>query len=206
MFSSSSFTCIFSGHRRDSFICADADELVELRAHQRTYNGAYVRTALGILGYSLAVLRLFDHKFYRSMPNLLNPFSLPDLPFISSSSYHTSRPTICRPRFSLISLRIPPRAPFAARLCRPERHWRYNHQYPSDTYRWTGSQAIVREAIRDCRTHSSPRCFHCCRDGDSPSCSCSPAMNPRSCLNIVTIGSLETKCTPYAVIYNLQPN
>ncbi|KAN0111563.1 hypothetical protein V8E52_008301 [Russula decolorans] len=55
----------YHGHRRDSFICADADELVELRAHQRTYNGAYVRTALGILGYSLAVLRLFDRKFYR---------------------------------------------------------------------------------------------------------------------------------------------
>jgi len=73
LFSSSSFTCLFSGHRRDSFICADVDELVELRAHQRTYNGAYVRTALGILGYSLAVLRLFDRKFYRSMPNL--PFS-----------------------------------------------------------------------------------------------------------------------------------
>jgi len=70
LFSSSSFTCLFSGHRRDSFICADVDELVELRAHQRTYNGAYVRTALGILGYSLAVLRLFDHKFYHSMPDL----------------------------------------------------------------------------------------------------------------------------------------
>ncbi|KAF8506531.1 hypothetical protein F5888DRAFT_1643051 [Russula emetica] len=55
----------YHGHRRDSFICADVGELVELRAHQRTYNGAYVRTALGILGYSLAVLRLFDRKFYR---------------------------------------------------------------------------------------------------------------------------------------------
>ena len=32
-----------------------------------------MRTALGILGYSLAVLRLFDHKFYRSMP-ILPPF------------------------------------------------------------------------------------------------------------------------------------
>jgi len=55
----------YHGHRRDSFICVDVDELVELRAHQRTYNGAYARTALGILGYALTVLRLFDRKFYR---------------------------------------------------------------------------------------------------------------------------------------------
>ena len=33
-----------------------------------------MRTALGILGYSLAVLRLFDRKFYRSMPNFTPPF------------------------------------------------------------------------------------------------------------------------------------
>ncbi len=69
------FTCLSSGHRRDSFICADVDELVELRAHQRTYNGAYVRTALGILGYSLTVLRLFDRKFYRSTHDLVPLFS-----------------------------------------------------------------------------------------------------------------------------------
>ncbi|KAH9996052.1 hypothetical protein BJV77DRAFT_1059569 [Russula vinacea] len=55
----------YHGHRRDSFICSDVDKLVELRAHQRTYNGAYQRTALGILGYSLTVLRLFDRMFYR---------------------------------------------------------------------------------------------------------------------------------------------
>jgi len=69
-FPPSSFTGLRSGHLRGSFICSDVDELVELRAHQRTYNGAYVRTALGILGYSLTVLRLFDRKFYRSMPDL----------------------------------------------------------------------------------------------------------------------------------------
>ena len=60
------FTCFLSGHRRDSFICADDDELIELRAPQRTYNRVYVRTALGNLGYSLTVLKLFDPKFYRS--------------------------------------------------------------------------------------------------------------------------------------------
>lgn len=68
-------TRLFSGHRRDSYICTDDDELVELRACQRTYNGAYVRTVLGILSYSLTVLKLFDPKFYRSTPCL--PF-LPD--------------------------------------------------------------------------------------------------------------------------------
>ncbi|KAI0287726.1 hypothetical protein BC826DRAFT_1042730 [Russula brevipes] len=55
----------YRGHRRHSYICADDDQLVELRAHQRTYNGAYMRSALGVLGYSLAVLRLFDRHFYR---------------------------------------------------------------------------------------------------------------------------------------------
>ncbi|KAI9508359.1 hypothetical protein F5148DRAFT_1275780 [Russula earlei] len=55
----------YRGHRRRSFICADVGQLVELRAHQRTYDGAYMRTALGMLGYSLTVLRLFDRHFYR---------------------------------------------------------------------------------------------------------------------------------------------
>jgi hypothetical protein len=39
---------------------------VELRARQRTYHGAYLRTALGALGYALVVLKLFDRRFYRS--------------------------------------------------------------------------------------------------------------------------------------------
>ncbi|KAH9033059.1 hypothetical protein EDB84DRAFT_1588404 [Lactarius hengduanensis] len=54
----------YRGHRAHSFISADVDQLVELRARQRTFNGAYTRTALGNLGYSLAVLRLFDRRFY----------------------------------------------------------------------------------------------------------------------------------------------
>jgi len=37
---------------------------VEIRARQRTFDGAYRRTALGNLGYSLAILRLFDRRFY----------------------------------------------------------------------------------------------------------------------------------------------
>lgn len=65
----------YSGHRRQSYICVDGEQLVELRAHQRTYKGAYMRTALGVLGYSLTVLRLFDRHFYRGMRCFL-PFLL----------------------------------------------------------------------------------------------------------------------------------
>ncbi|KAF9458706.1 hypothetical protein BDZ94DRAFT_1200719 [Collybia nuda] len=55
----------FRGHRRDSFEPVDINELVELRARQRTFHGAYSRTALGNLGSSLTILRLFDRRFYR---------------------------------------------------------------------------------------------------------------------------------------------
>ncbi|KAJ3538841.1 hypothetical protein NMY22_g5000 [Coprinellus aureogranulatus] len=53
------------GHRRSSFVASDINELVELRARQRTFHGAYSRTALGALGYSLTILRLFDKAFHR---------------------------------------------------------------------------------------------------------------------------------------------
>ncbi|TFK48263.1 hypothetical protein OE88DRAFT_1737954 [Heliocybe sulcata] len=53
------------GHRADSFQASDVNELIELRARHRTFDGAYRRTALGNLGYALAVLKLFDRRFYR---------------------------------------------------------------------------------------------------------------------------------------------
>ncbi|EJD05603.1 uncharacterized protein FOMMEDRAFT_79127, partial [Fomitiporia mediterranea MF3/22] len=53
------------GHRADSFTPDDVNELVEIRARQRTFNGAYARTALGNLGYAITVLKLFDRRFYR---------------------------------------------------------------------------------------------------------------------------------------------
>ncbi|EPT00057.1 hypothetical protein FOMPIDRAFT_1101922, partial [Fomitopsis schrenkii] len=37
--------------------------VVELRARQRTFDGAYTRGALANLGYSLTILRLFDKRF-----------------------------------------------------------------------------------------------------------------------------------------------
>lgn len=59
-------TIIYRGHRRQSFVAQDVNELVELRARQRTFHGAYNRTAIGALGYALTILRLFDRDFYRS--------------------------------------------------------------------------------------------------------------------------------------------
>ncbi|KAG6827747.1 hypothetical protein H0H92_010569 [Tricholoma furcatifolium] len=53
------------GHRANSFQAADLNELVELRARQRTFYGAYMRTAIGNLGSALTILRLFDRRFYR---------------------------------------------------------------------------------------------------------------------------------------------
>jgi hypothetical protein len=54
------------GHRADSFRPIDVLELNELRARNRTFNGAYRRTALATLGYALTALRLFDSRFLRS--------------------------------------------------------------------------------------------------------------------------------------------
>jgi uncharacterized membrane protein YidH (DUF202 family) len=47
-------------------VAVDQQELVELRASQRTFNGAYNRTALGMLGYGITIFRLFDKRFYQS--------------------------------------------------------------------------------------------------------------------------------------------
>jgi len=55
----------YRGHRADSFRPIDVNELIEIRARQRTFNGAYSRAALSNIGYSLAVLRLFDTRFYK---------------------------------------------------------------------------------------------------------------------------------------------
>jgi len=54
----------YRGHRRQSFVAEDLNELVELRARQRTFHGAYSRTALGSLGYGLTILRLLDQSYH----------------------------------------------------------------------------------------------------------------------------------------------
>lgn len=55
--------------------------VVELRARQRTFDGAYARTALVNFGYALTILRLFDKRFARStswlLLHLLRPIHTP---------------------------------------------------------------------------------------------------------------------------------
>jgi uncharacterized membrane protein YidH (DUF202 family) len=41
-----------------------APELTEIRAAQRTFEGAYVRTALGQFSFALIVIKIFTAEFY----------------------------------------------------------------------------------------------------------------------------------------------
>ncbi|KAI4105155.1 MAG: hypothetical protein L6R37_002874 [Teloschistes peruensis] len=50
-------------HRARSVILTDS-ELVEIRAAQRTFEGAYVRTALGQFSFALVILKIFTSEFY----------------------------------------------------------------------------------------------------------------------------------------------
>ncbi|QSZ32454.1 hypothetical protein DSL72_002028 [Monilinia vaccinii-corymbosi] len=50
-------------HRARSVILT-AQELVEIRAAQRTFEGAYIRTALGQFSFALVVLKIFTAEFY----------------------------------------------------------------------------------------------------------------------------------------------
>lgn len=57
---------LYHGHRRNSFTTADIEELTELRARQRTFEGAYQRTALGMAVYAIIVLKIFSPAFAKS--------------------------------------------------------------------------------------------------------------------------------------------
>jgi len=50
-------------HRARSVILSP-QELVEIRAAQRTFEGAYVRTSLGQFSFALVVLKIFTSEFY----------------------------------------------------------------------------------------------------------------------------------------------
>ncbi|KAF4581027.1 hypothetical protein GQ602_007164 [Ophiocordyceps camponoti-floridani] len=50
-------------HRARSVVLT-SDELVEIRASQRTYEGAYMRTAIGQFSFALVVLKIFTREFY----------------------------------------------------------------------------------------------------------------------------------------------
>ncbi|KAF8446483.1 hypothetical protein BGX38DRAFT_660305 [Terfezia claveryi] len=51
-----------SPHKSDLHLTQD--ELVEIRALQRTFEGAYIRTALSQFSFALLVLKIFTHEFY----------------------------------------------------------------------------------------------------------------------------------------------
>ncbi|KAK8050363.1 hypothetical protein PG994_012093 [Apiospora phragmitis] len=50
-------------HRARSVILTN-DELVEIRAAQRTFEGAYMRTALSQFSFALIILKIFTSEFY----------------------------------------------------------------------------------------------------------------------------------------------
>ena len=50
-------------HRARSVVLTSS-ELVEIRAAQRTFEGAYIRTAIGQFSFALIVLRVFTAEFY----------------------------------------------------------------------------------------------------------------------------------------------
>lgn len=50
-------------HRARSVVLTSA-ELVEIRAAQRTFEGAYIRTAIGQFSFALVVLKIFTAEFY----------------------------------------------------------------------------------------------------------------------------------------------
>ena len=56
----------YHGHRQQSYFAIDTGEQVELRARQRTFDNAYLRTCLVNLSYSAVILKLFDSRFYNS--------------------------------------------------------------------------------------------------------------------------------------------
>ncbi|KAH3909945.1 hypothetical protein HBI56_129470 [Parastagonospora nodorum] len=50
-------------HRARSVVLTSS-ELVEIRAAQRTFGGAYIRTAIGQFSFALIVLKIFTAEFY----------------------------------------------------------------------------------------------------------------------------------------------
>ncbi|KAI9803545.1 MAG: hypothetical protein M1825_001888 [Sarcosagium campestre] len=53
-----------TGIHRARSIVLTPEEMVEVRAAQRTFEGAYVRTALSQFSFALVVLKIFTSEFY----------------------------------------------------------------------------------------------------------------------------------------------
>ncbi|KAI9303574.1 hypothetical protein BJ944DRAFT_204159 [Cunninghamella echinulata] len=52
------------GHRRESVLLTES-ELQDLRARQRTFEGAYWRTSLAAFSTGLLILKVFTREFYK---------------------------------------------------------------------------------------------------------------------------------------------
>lgn len=80
------------GHRSNSFCAQDLTELVELRARQRTFDGAYSRTAMSTLGFAITVIRLFDRRFFHSkLPFAFSTVREPQISYSWSHIYNFVR-------------------------------------------------------------------------------------------------------------------
>ncbi|KAF9974319.1 hypothetical protein BGZ73_002275 [Actinomortierella ambigua] len=55
---------LYRGHRAKSLDVTE-DELVEIRARERTFDGAYWRTAMKAFTTGMIILRLFTTQFYK---------------------------------------------------------------------------------------------------------------------------------------------
>ena len=143
------------GHRSYSFTASDVNELVELRARQRTFHGAYSRSALSALGYSLTILRLFDHRFYKSeLPSLAAYHPAQSL--TGFASRHTIR-RLWRPHVLPLILSL---QALQARLCRSRLH---TIRRPHD-----GDEGAARQASfwsTFCHRRSRRRPCDCTRPG-----------------------------------------
>ncbi|KAG6047463.1 hypothetical protein E4U39_000470 [Claviceps sp. Clav50 group G5] len=51
-------------HPQEPAMVLSTQELVEVRAAQRTFEGAYMRTALGQFSFALVILKIFTEEFY----------------------------------------------------------------------------------------------------------------------------------------------
>ncbi|GJJ67830.1 hypothetical protein EMPS_00176 [Entomortierella parvispora] len=55
---------LYRGHRAKSLNITE-EELVEIRARERTFDGAYWRTAMKSFSMGMLILRLFTRSFYK---------------------------------------------------------------------------------------------------------------------------------------------
>jgi len=60
----------YRGRQRDSYTPLDCAELIELQARMWTFDQAYMCTALMNLGYSMFIIKPFDHHFHHSARGL----------------------------------------------------------------------------------------------------------------------------------------